>query len=54
MSNVTSDSWVKLRHTLKFCFLVKVGVEESIVNVHSSVCRLKTQITQKVRLELNS
>jgi hypothetical protein len=36
-----------------FKFLLIVGVEESIVN-HWSVCREKTQTTQKVRLDLNS
>jgi hypothetical protein len=30
-------------------FLLKVGVEVSIAN-----CRIKTQITQKVRLDLNN
>jgi hypothetical protein len=37
-----------------FKFPVKVGVEESIVIPHhSSVCRVKAQTTQKVRLDLN-
>jgi hypothetical protein len=35
-----------------FKFLLKVGVEESIVN--APVCRVKTQTTEKVRLDLNS
>jgi hypothetical protein len=36
-----------------FKFLLKVGVEKSIVNApHSSVCRVKTQTMQKVKLSV--
>jgi hypothetical protein len=36
-----------------FKFSLKVGVEESIVNVPLVVGRVKIQTTQKVRLDLN-
>jgi hypothetical protein len=41
---------IRCSNQIKTILNVKVGVEESIVN-HSSVCRVKTQTRQKVRLE---
>jgi hypothetical protein len=34
--------------------ILEVGVEDSIVNAPSSVRRVETQTTQKLRLDLNS
>jgi hypothetical protein len=54
MYNYIEGNFVRINIGCSFKCILKVGVDELIVNAPRSVYRVKTQTTQKVRLDLNS